>query len=247
MSYRQFLPSPALAPYIDAYWTVTDKETAPVAEKIMPDGCVDIILNLGEEFQTDDLLMKNRHSYLVGTMTRYKEIVHPAGVHLVGIRFKPAAFPFFYNFSSLHEITDKTVEFDKRSTPEINEYSGDIKDQIIDLDRFFSDKLSLSYPKQSLSTIIADIKHIRGQITVDVLAKRHFISRRQLERHFRLYVGISPKEFINFIRYQSALERIRNNRAGNSLLDIAFECGYYDHAHLSNEIMKYTGAPPSSL
>jgi hypothetical protein len=53
MSYNQFLPGPALAPYIDAYWTVTDKKKAPAAEKIMPDGCVNIILNLGEDIHTD--------------------------------------------------------------------------------------------------------------------------------------------------------------------------------------------------
>ena len=32
-----------------------------------------------------------------------------------------------------------------------------------------------------------------------------------------------------------------------SLLDIAFECGFYDHSHLTNEIKKNTGFSPSEL
>ena len=217
-----------------------------MAERIMPDGCVDIILNLGEEFLTDDnsFLMKNQHIYLVGTMTRYKEIAHPNETNLIGIRFKPAAFSFFFKYSSLHEIADKTVEFDKKLVPEINEYCNDLADC---LNHFFGERLSLSYPGQLLVAIIADAINLKGQISIDALAKRHFISPRQLERLFKLHIGTSPKEHINFIRYQSTIEKIRNNHTKKSLIDIALECGYYDHAHLSNEIRKYTGSTPSGL
>ena len=246
MEYRQLLPCPDLAPYIDAYWTVTGRKTNNIAERIMPDGCIDIILNLGEDFHVADsnLLMKNHHAYLVGTMTCYKEIIRPRDTHLVGIRFKPVAFSFFYRYSFLHEIADKTVEFDIKSIPEINEDTPDLADC---LNRFFTNRLSVSYPGKVLLAIIEDATNLKGQITVDALAKRHFISPRQLERYFRFYSGISPKAFINFVRYQSALEKIRNNHANRSLLEIAFESGYYDHAHLSNEIRKYAGSSPSEL
>jgi len=32
-----------------------------------------------------------------------------------------------------------------------------------------------------------------------------------------------------------------------SLLAIAFECGYYDHSHLTDEIKRNTGFSPSKL
>jgi AraC-like DNA-binding protein len=68
-----------------------------------------------------------------------------------------------------------------------------------------------------------------------------------LERHFRRHLGIGPKEFINFTRYLSAVRNIRRDYARKTLLDIAFDCGYYDHAHLTNEIRKYAGVSPSQL
>ncbi|WP_449399491.1 helix-turn-helix domain-containing protein [Chryseobacterium wanjuense] len=60
-------------------------------------------------------------------------------------------------------------------------------------------------------------------------------------------MGLSPKEYSNIIRFQNALSLIKNSKQNRSLLDIAFECGYYDHSHLSNEIRRNTGLSPSLL
>jgi len=68
---------------------------------------------------------------------------------------------------------------------------------------------------------------------------------RQLERIFIRHMGIGPKAFINFVRYQFALQNIRQNYPDQSLVDLSFDCGYYDHAHLANEIKKYSGISPS--
>jgi transcriptional regulator GlxA family with amidase domain len=68
-----------------------------------------------------------------------------------------------------------------------------------------------------------------------------------LERNFKKLIGLSPKEYSNIIRFQNALSLIKNSSQRRSLLDIAFECGYYDHSHLSNEIKQKTGLSPSLL
>jgi len=70
---------------------------------------------------------------------------------------------------------------------------------------------------------------------------------RQLERIFIRHMGISPKSFINFVRYQSAIQNIREHYPTQSLVDLSFDCGYYDHAHLAKEIKKYRGISPSQL
>lgn len=70
---------------------------------------------------------------------------------------------------------------------------------------------------------------------------------RQLERCFKKHIGITPKEFANIIRFQFAFSKIKHNEQRKSLLDIAFDTGYYDHAHLSNAIKRYTGLAPSQL
>ncbi|HSC36475.1 MAG TPA: helix-turn-helix transcriptional regulator, partial [Chitinophagaceae bacterium] len=87
----------------------------------------------------------------------------------------------------------------------------------------------------------------RGQITVDALARKNHTTLRQLERSFHKHIGITPKEFINITRFQNAFLDITHNKKHKNLLDIAIEHGYYDHAHLTNDVRRYTGLPPSGI
>jgi AraC-like DNA-binding protein len=43
------------------------------------------------------------------------------------------------------------------------------------------------------------------------------------------------------------MREIRRTSSRRRLLDIACEYGYYDHAHLANDIKRYTGSTPSIL
>jgi AraC-like DNA-binding protein len=244
MTYTQFDPHPALAPYIDAYWTATGDGSELKIEKILPDGCVDIIFNLGADCETDNstFTMKDEKAYLVGTMTSFKLTGMLPETKLLGIRFKPAAFSAFYNYASLHEVTDQTIEFEKVLSPDLKktlDYSTAY------LNHFFLNKLSK--PKHCLLPVVANIQNHKGLLNLSTLAQEHFTTVRQLERNFKRYIGVSPKEFINLVRYQFTLQKIQNNATNKSLLDLAFECGYYDHSHLTNEIKKYTGVAPSQL
>ena len=98
-----------------------------------------------------------------------------------------------------------------------------------------------------LQSVVNDIHSTNGQISIVELSKRNFTTVRQLERNFKKYIGLSPKEYSNIIRFQNALSIIKNSNQNRSLLDIAFECGYYDHSHLTNEIKRNTGLSPSLL
>jgi|SRR6185437_5454862 len=119
MIYRQFTPHSGLRDYIDAYWTAKGDGKELRTERVLPDGCVDIIFNLGGNCLTDNgnYTMQNEKIYLVGTMTSFKESCMDPETNLLGIRFKPGAFAAFFKFSSLHEITDHTIEFEKNFHP----------------------------------------------------------------------------------------------------------------------------------
>jgi len=109
-------------------------------------------------------------------------------------------------------------------------------------------KLSgLSFKSTPLQSVINDIHSTNGQISISELSKRNFTTQRQLERNFKKYIGLSPKEYSNIIRFQNASSIIKNSSENRSFLDIAFECGYYDHSHLANEIKRNTGLSQSQL
>lgn len=223
----------------------TNNENSPISEKILPDGCVDIILNLGEDCKTDNgrFDIKNGETCLVGTMRHFKITELKAETKLLGVRFKPAAFSAFYKFTSLHEATDSTIAFEKKRSPDLGQVITGSFDY---LNQFFIEKL-VPHPTPMLMQVIADIKKHKGTISVFELANRHFTTVRQLERHFKQHIGISPKEFINIIRFQFVHAAIREKSSEKSLLKIAFDHGYYDHAHLANAIKRYTGDTPTEL
>lgn len=264
--YKEFRPHERLSPFIDAFWTVTGNNPSPQPDKILPDGCVDIILNTGPAFHsrqgaggdghpgsTSDVetseaeaggtgFMKTGEAYLIGTMTRYIELVRPPSTRLTGIRFKPGGFSCFFDPGFLKDAADRTVEFDRTLIPTLD---PGLADPAPILNRFFANRLSL--PKQPILALIEDVQRMKGRLTISQLARRNFITIRQLERHFRLHLDLTPKAFLNFVRYQSALELIQSKPASQTLLGIALDCGFYDHAHLANEMRKYSGSAPTGI
>jgi len=247
--YKEYAPHPALSPFIDAFWTVSGTNNTAQPDKILHDGCVALILNTGPTFQDrrDATPMAAGEAYLVGTMTRYIEMIRPPATQLTGIRFKPGGFSFFYDPSLLRDTADQTLEFDRTLFP-----AGDLNapNPATPFNTFFLRRLKT--PSQPIQPLIEAIQKTNGRITVSQLARKNFITTRQLQRLFHLHLAITPKAFINFVRYQSAIQLLNTKRT--RLLDIACACGYYDHTHLANEIKKYTGAtlshfskPPVSL
>ena len=242
--YREIPPQEALSPFIDAYWTVTGHNTGNLPDKVLPDACVDIILNTGPAFASEigATRMDRGHAYLIGTMTRFEEMIRPPGTRLFGIRFKPGGFPFFYDHQLLKDTADKTIEFDPCLLPALREDSPNLP---VQLDRYFYDRLAT--PSQQTLTLITTVHQAKGRLTVTELAKRNYVTIRQLERLFSLHLDITPKEFINVTRFQYAFNHLRQGSSRKRLLDVACECGYYDHAHFANEIRRYTGSPPSGF
>jgi AraC-like DNA-binding protein len=243
MSYREYTPHIALQPYIDAYWTMENKGNTPVSARILPDGCVDIIINLGDDYitETGGFVMQHERACLVGTMTTYKQGVAMPGAILAGIRFRPGTFSLFFGFDVLHEVTDIAVELERKMTPTVYTLDG-LKEK---LDSFLLPKI----PAQPslLLPLIADMQNSRGQVSVTALQQKYFITARKLERSFRQHVGISPKAFLNFVRCRAAYDALKTNKGTRNIAAVAYEYGYYDHAHLLKDIKKFAGSTPSQL
>lgn len=211
---------------------------------VVPDGCVDIIINVGDDFyiESEDVVLKSEKAYLGGAITRCMSTKASPDTHLVGVRFKPGAFSHFYSFASLHEVTNIILEVENAFVPDLKSLANGLSSAF---DSFFHNKLI--QPKRTLLPVVDTVKNHHGNISVKKLADQHCTTVRQLERHFKYHIGLGPKEFTNIIRCKFAQHLVLTSDPKRTLDDIAFECGYYDLAHLSNEIKKYTGIAPTDL
>ena len=243
MTYNTYIPAPALQPYIEMYWLLSGYMEQKQVITLIPDGGINLILNLGEEIKSTKF-SKNinpERIYLVGTMLETDDQVLLGNILLFGIKFKPGAFTHFYKFESLDRFANDFEEFNRKDFPDIKKT---IQFFLSYVDQFYLDRLSP--PKYSILNIVSDISENTGVLKIDALAKRHFTTVRHLERQFNQQIGVSPKEFINLLRFNNAFARLQN-RNKQSLSDIAWDCGYYDHAHLTNDFKRYTGKAPTEL
>ncbi|OJX49631.1 MAG: AraC family transcriptional regulator [Flavobacterium sp. 38-13] len=244
MEYKIIKPYKDLNPFIHFYWELKGNEAELQRERVFPDGCAGILINLGDTCLTDNgsVSMEFGKTYIVGAMNSFKDSFININTHLLGVCLKPATFANFYNYADQNELTNDTVEFEKHNSFDIDKI---VDNPFLYFDHFYSERVKSQHIQ--LQPVINDIHLTNGQISISELSKKNFTTVRQLERNFKKYIGLTPKEYSNIIRFQNALRVIKNSKQDRSLLDIAFECGYYDHSHLSNEIRRNTGLWPSHL
>lgn len=243
-SYHEYLPHPALSPYIEAYWTIKTGDIALLKlHRILPDGCTDIIFNKGNTIcgPNQRQLLLSGESYLVGTMTTFSETIISSDSSLLGIRFRPGGIAAFYCLN-LKEVTDLAVPYRDNALRELVYQSLDLQ---TDLDLYFLKRVPLQ--PLAIAAVIIEIINNKGRIKVAELIKNHAMSERTLERLFTKDVGISVKGMIRLARFNHTVKLIRHNAASQSLSHIAYSAGYFDQAHLCNDIKGYTGLTPTQL
>jgi AraC-like DNA-binding protein len=69
------------------------------------------------------------------------------------------------------------------------------------------------------------------------------VSKRQMQRLFSLYVGVSPKWVIMRYRLHEAVERMTNGETVD-LPGLALDLGYFDQAHFIKDFKAMVGRAP---
>jgi transcriptional regulator GlxA family with amidase domain len=137
---------------------------------------------------------------------------------------------------------DRVIEFHHKQLISVIDLDEQLPER---LDKFFYSRIKDNQsPGVRIAEIIANCK---GAISVDWIAKNYNMSTRTLERIFNRSIGIPPKELINIMRFVHVRKRILHGNTNQSLLQIAYDAGYYDHAHLTREFKKYSGLNPSEI
>lgn len=88
-------------------------------------------------------------------------------------------------------------------------------------------------------------QHIDMPPSITEIAQRLGGSKRQLERHFRTALDISPQSA--FIEIRLALARHLIETSGKSISTIAVECGFCDSSHMCRMFRRQFGLTPREL
>lgn len=248
--YREIEPSPALRPWVECFWVNTSDvpPSAPAVHKVVPDGCADIILDLG-----DPPLGSAAGLHAVGTMTRPLLVRRVGHVEFVGVRFHPGrARPFLG--VPLDEVTDERVPLIDLSLAGTATLLRRLHDaatpdgRIAILDAALARRLATTerLPDAWLLAAVDRLRARPSTPTVAELASDLNVSRQHLTRVFRHEVGVPPQRFVRIVRFRRALEAARRH-ADPDWLGIALDAGYYDQSHLIGDFKEMAGVTPGEL
>ena len=235
MDYREFTPSPPLADSVKCFWILEAEAGLPI-QTIYPDGCAEIVIQYGDHF------LRQPRSIFAGQIYQHLKIVPSGRMGTLGVRFHPTgAAQFFqqpqseftahlYSLDEIWGVAGRTLE---QRVLEAKDATGRVA--IVE-----AALIARRSNKQTPPALAAALSHL-GQMPIREICATLAVSPRQLERLFQREVGLNPKLYARIRRFQQALQQ-----KDATWSDIAYQCGYYDQAHLIHEFVEFTGQPPSA-
>ncbi|ATB38570.1 AraC family transcriptional regulator [Cystobacter fuscus] len=234
-------PCAALAPFVQCYWALTGYVASPRGHRVLPDGCIDVLVELGSS---------RKIIRVVGAMQRAEVVPLLGEVCSLGIRFLPGGAHPFLRFG-LDVLTDGDLALDALWPREAREWverleeTRGVQARLALLDTLLLERHVPAVRDEALAHAVGLIHAARGQIRIQSLEERLGVGARQLERRFRATVGLSPKVLCRIARMQHATELLeRWPDVGGA--ELALAAGYYDQAHLGKEFRALTGLAPGA-
>ena len=252
MRYREIKPSTPLRSFVECFWTLDGSVDSSAPERILPDGCVELILNFGDRFvqHVDGERRRQPRNFIVGQMTG-PVLISPTGtVQLLGIRFQPGGTRPFLDLPA-SEIADQVVELGvlsrqfERSLAQACEPLAELVQKVAAVDAFLVSRVERGKFDSHLLALAASVIDRRGLVSVDQLASHAGVSARQLERRFLREVGIGPKLLARIVRFQQVFRAV--DQSNPAWADVAIECGYFDQAHLIRDFNQFAQLTPAVL
>lgn len=252
MLYSEFKPQPPLNRFVECLWTLESDVPSWQPERILPDGCVELILNFGARFSqhSGKAPALQPRNFVVGQMTGPIMISAGGPVQELGIRFHPGGTLPFLKLP-LYEITDELVELGSLSSKFESELvraasrSESLVEKIAAVAEFLTRQVTTYDHDARVLMLAARIVDSGGAVSVDQLANDAGISSRQLERRFLREIGLGPKLLGRIIRFQQVFRAVE--QAEPAWATLALECGYYDQAHLIRDFNQFAQQTPAVL
>lgn len=233
--YREYAPSPALAPHFHCLWSHELRATGPLA--IVPDGYCDL------------LLVDNRIFVAGPDRTAAFPQLTP-GMHILGARFAPGAGANWLKIP-LSEITGLSIPL-RDLVPEkaafLEPRLTDCADGTVALPLFAGLLTMLAKderkaePEARLIFAAADT----GADRIRDLPQRLDIGERQLRRRAHHHFGYGIKTLERVRRLQRFMALCRSDKS-LPLAELALEAGFSDQAHMTREIGDLTTLTPSAM
>lgn len=257
MEYKTFKPHKDLETIVKYYWTLkVPFDPTNQKQKIIPDGCIEMTFNFGDKikrFISENEYIINPDAMVMGQRTKSYDILPIGNVDTIAICFYPHGFSNFIN-TPLETIVDKEIpiselfgrtEANALEQLIMNATTTEMRIKIIEtflLKRLNEQSTISNIVKSTVDTILKT----NGTKNISNILNNNLSKRRQLERHFKKQIGISPKQLSKVIRLQAALQMLLNKK-DETLTELAYENEYFDQNHFIKDFKELIGVTPKEF
>ena len=223
-AYDEVAPPPALTPFIEKFWSYSAEAPSGAVQRIVPDGCCELILHLGapyEERTPDGTWRRQPPVLFAGQLTRPLALRPSGPVRVLAARFTPDG-PRPFLGRPLVEATDRTLDMIGRL--------GDPPYDLLGL----SDALS-RLAKSEGWTLHADVRAV-------IDGEEAAAGDRALQRAFLDRVGVSWRTLRSIRRFRTVFSRAeRPDAQTGAWLRAGLDAGYFDQPQLARDFRRFLG------
>jgi AraC-like DNA-binding protein len=234
-------PVPCLRAYLGCFWSI---ETTPATRlRTLPDASATLAIESGRG--------KSVECFLVGPRQTPAARVPASGQILFGVRLKPGV-AFVFTGIPVHTLVERRIRLAAR-LPEVGSRlekllagTQTVEESLDALERFLIQRLSGVQIDSRVQMALKRMEECSGQMRIGQLARDCQVSLRHLDRLLRDWVGFSPKRLARIMRFQALLQHLETSPSDCSAR-VAAELGYFDQAHLANEVRLFAGTSPGRI
>lgn len=239
--YREYAPPPSLADHLVCFWTQSiTGDDGGFAQRVLPDGCIDIVF------------INNQPPLVIGPWVKPFVAELPVATTIIGARWHPGRAPVLLGLPAAELMNQSVALRDvwscalSSSLERVSE-QPDLGSRRSALEATLLNLLGHAEPGDTLvnASIQWLARHRYGG--VEQLSRWVGISSRQLQRRFLNSVGYGPKTFQSILRFQRLLNFAGHRKHRPSLAELSVEVGYADQAHMTREVQRLSGCPPTVL
>jgi AraC-like DNA-binding protein len=244
-------PEPRLRALVCDYEGYVESGTPAPLRQQVPTPRIPLIVNFGAPWNVADSpdgLSQDYESFVAGLGERSSYVAAAGPASCVQVNLTPVGAHMFFGVA-MEELANRVVSLgdvlprQARNLTERLLEAPDWPARFDLLNEIFVARLAEARPPSpEVGWAWHLLARTNGKAPIGWICDRLGRSRRHLATRFREQVGLPPKTVARIMRFDRAVALLGGEA---TLADVAFECGYYDQAHLNRDFREFAGTPPA--
>jgi AraC-like DNA-binding protein len=250
-------PDPRLSGYVGAYTGYVEQTPGPLRRREVPSTHVTLILSFGPAIGVGGpgaagAPAHSRTSFVAGLHDAPVVTEHAGRQHGIEVRLAPLAagrvlgVPMDALANQVVALEDLLGRDAERLVEALYDAPGWAARFAL-LDEVIAARLQAGRPPSpGVAWAWGRLGETHGAVPIGALAAELGWSRRHLGARFREQVGIPPKLLARILRFERVVARLIH-APGECWAEVAYDCGYYDQAHLNRDFRAFAGSTPTAF